>query len=78
MPPQKDDITTALVDSKPIILKGFVFVTYREKETWSQSCCPFHDVKVFALPCLSKRATQNPTPMYMYNHNLTSLPTVRV
>ena len=26
-------------------------------KTWSQFCRSFHDVKVFALPCLSERTT---------------------
>lgn len=30
---------------------------YIQKKRGVEPCCPFHDVKAFALPCLSKRAT---------------------
>lgn len=42
-----------------------VFTPGSIKKTWSQSCCPFHEVKALALPSQSKRATQK-APRRMY------------
>ena len=46
-----------------------------KKRTWSQPLCSFHDVKAFALPCLSKRATPK-APRMMYVNNLHETPLV--